>query len=256
MFVAGNGVGYANVDIRSDEEFAEGQPVEVRLSGGPSVSGTVVAEGSGVPLGGVKVYPRRLTREGDPWRGWNAPFGFKSFEFTADEAMSATSRDGDGAFTLGPLPPGDYELVIGLPSAGSSLITPVSVVSVPLTVLPDQNVKGLTLAIPLENPAYSLRGRVLRSDGVAPLASTQITVEVSHDYRSGFEPEEWSVWEPIARSVITDAQGNFRLYPIARGKYNFVVKWDTLSARRTAAVLSNWVSLDLVLGESRGETTK
>jgi len=249
FFFAANGVGYAKLDVPSDKVIAIGEPVVVRLSSGPSVSGTIVARSSGTPLGGIKVYPWRVLQDGDPWRMWNATFGFKSYRFTVGDAMSATSRDGDGAFALGPLPPGDYRLVAGLPaSVGIPLVVRSKVVEVPVTVAKDKNVEGMRLEVKVESPAYRVRGRLLRRDGVTPLASTAVTIAVSHDsYLPGQEPEDRYVWEPLVRDVVTDLHGNFTLYPVSPGTYKFQVQSGKLSGVQTAAIHSDRVRLDFVL---------
>lgn len=250
FFFAASGIGYATLEIADDEMLFSDEPITVQLSTGPYVSGFILAEPTSIPLGGVKVYPRRVYKEGDPWSRWNSQFGFKSYEYTISEAMSATSRDGDGSFTLGPVPPGDYKLVVGLSAPDNLMSARTEMKEVPVTMHAGQNVEGLKIAVSLGQPAYSVQGRALRPDGVTPLASSTLIVAVSHNYAPDRQPEEWYVWEPVRRSVVTDAQGNFSLYPVSPGKYKLEVTSEKLSAIRRAVVHSDRVKLDFVLAHA------
>lgn len=249
LLFAGNGVGYAKVGITDDETLFSDQPVVIQLTEGPYVSGRVVSRSGSAPLGGIRLYPRRIHREGDPWSMWNSQFGFKSYPYTIREVMAGTSHDGDGAFMFGPLPPGEYELVMGLPCPfATDLGSRVGAIEgFPLDVTQGRGLKDLTFAIPLDTPVCSLRGRVLRADGGTPLASTEISVALSTDYPAGHEPEEWYVWEPAVRRVTTDVQGTFRLYPVYPGRYKLEARSGNLSAVRRAVVSPDAPILDFVL---------
>jgi hypothetical protein len=186
--------------------------------------------------------------EGDPWSWWNAQFGFKSFSHTMREQSMSISHDNDGAFSLGPLPPGDYSLAIGLP--GIAYMFPstdlIKTTSKEVNLASGKNLDGLELRVPLNKPVYSLHGRILKRDKT-PLASKEITVEVSGDYTPADGPEEWYVWEPVTRTVVTDAQGNYRLYPLRPGKYKLVAGWKGLKATNIVSIHSDKMTSDFVL---------
>lgn len=248
LFFAGSGVGYGRLDITDDGMLSSEQPITVQLSTGPYVSGRVLSGPGGVPLGGIPVFPQRKYFAGDPWSGWNTQFGFKSYPYTMKEPSMAISRDGDGVFSLGPLPPGDYTLEIGLPSIwhmfpSTDLIEPQSE---DVSLTSGKDLSGLDLRVPVTKPAFSLEGRVLIGDKT-PLASQEVTVEVSGDYVVGEEPEEWYVWEPVVRRVVTDDQGGYKLYPLRPGKYKLVAKWHGLSAVAKISVRSDVKCLDFAL---------
>ncbi|HET6456399.1 MAG TPA: hypothetical protein VFI02_18495, partial [Armatimonadota bacterium] len=67
FFFAAPGIGYARLDIEDDQTLFSETPIVVQLQSGPYVSGRVKAKSTGMPLGGVKIYPDRVYRKGDPW---------------------------------------------------------------------------------------------------------------------------------------------------------------------------------------------
>jgi hypothetical protein len=247
LFFVLRGVGYADLNITSEEVFFGDEPVVARLNSGVFVSGRITSK-QGVALGGISVFPQREYTPRDKWSWWGTQFGFKSFSYTMKEPSMAISSDGDGEFRLGPLPAGNYSLIMGLPGIwhvfpSTDLIKPHSM-AVDLTS--GKDLSDLDLSVPEIKPAYDIQGRALKSDKT-PLASQEITVEVSGDYKPGEEPEEWYVWEPVVRRVVTDAQGGFKLYPIRPGKYKLVAKWHGLSATVRKTVQSDMRGLDFVL---------
>ncbi|HUV04256.1 MAG TPA: carboxypeptidase-like regulatory domain-containing protein [Armatimonadota bacterium] len=252
FFSAASGIGYAKLEIADDETLFSEEPILVQLSSGPYVSGRVVAERGGMPLGGVNIYPWRVYKKGDPWSGWNSQFGFKSYQYTINEVMSATSRDGDGTFRLGPLPPGDYKMDYGAPEVGDLPADEgrnlnIAVASIPVNVPEDRDIEGLQIVYPVKKPAYSLMGQVFQGDTSTPLASTEITISVMTIYPPDPEPENWYVCEPVVRTVVTDAQGNYRLYPIRPGKYKLEAKWEKFSATRNVSLRANATGVDFTL---------
>ncbi len=239
------GVGYADVNVTDEETMFGDNPLVVRLHGGQYVSGRVVGESNGLPLGGVKVYPSRQPGKGDPWGWWNTQYGFKSYPYTVGEPMSATSRDGDGVFKVGPLPPGSYEFHYGVPAVGGN--ASIAERSEPVSVAPGKDMDGVQLHYPLKWAAYSLEGQLLQGTTSKLLASTEATISVMGDYPPNEEPEEWYVWEPVDRRVVTDARGNFRLYPIRPGKYRLEAKWGKLSAKKAVVIRSNVKGVEFLL---------
>ncbi len=247
LFFNRNKVGFADLIITSEEVAFSDEPVLVRLNSGAFVSGRVVSDKTGAPIGGVPIFPEMIETNDDRWSWWNSQFGFKSYEFTMKDTK-VISRDGDGTFTIGPLPPGKYKLLAGLPGIwhefpSTDLITPIGK-RVDLTS--GSNLDGVKLKVPVNKPAYTFTGRALNSDKT-PVASKEITVEVSGDYEPTMGPEEWYVWEPVERTVVTDAKGNFRLFPIRPGKYAMVAKSGSLSSTKVLAIKSNGVKADFVL---------
>lgn len=67
------------------------------------------------------------------------------------------------------------------------------------------------------------------------------------DYPPGQEPEHWYIWEPVVRTVVTDAQGNYKLYPIHPGKYKLDPKWKELTATSNVSVSADTTGIDFTL---------
>lgn len=194
--------GYAKLDITDDETLFNTETFAVRFSSDAVstasryISGRVISESDGAPLGGIVFYPTRIYKENDPWNMWYGQFNdFPSAgaEFTIRDAM-ATSRDSDGVFKIGPLPSGDYQVMFGTPELGdpprdAKIVRGSVLVSVPK----DRDIKGLKIIYPLNEPAYSLRGRVYQGNVSPPLTSTVITVSVMTAYPPDQELEHWYV---------------------------------------------------------------
>ncbi|WP_319586304.1 hypothetical protein [uncultured Desulfobulbus sp.] len=248
-------IGYAKLDITDDETSHSDKYIIVRFTSDTRstasryLSGRVISS-SGKPLGGVVFYPTRIYKENDPWNMWNNQFSdFPSAgaNYTIRDAM-ATSRDSDGAFRIGPLPSGDYDLKYGTPELGdqprdSNIVRDNILITVPK----DRDIKGLKIVYPVDKTAYSLSGRVFNGTTFKPLTSAEITISVMTAYLPDQELEHWYVWEPVVRPVITDGRGNFKLFPIRPGKYRIDAKWHGKSITRKVNIHSNVKGFKIVL---------
>ncbi len=243
MFFVVRRVGYANLKYSEEETLYNEEPVVVRLHDGGYISGRVVSS-NGTPIGGIPIYPGRKSFEGDEWSMWESQFGFKSYSYTIMEESMAMTHEGDGKFSLGPLPPGNYRLQVGLSDSDEKDLIKCGCKDV---VLPtDRNLDNVRLVASIRKPTYKLQGHVYKSNKT-PLAFKEITIEVSGQYVPGYEPENWYVWEPVPRSVVTDAQGKYSLYPFRPGEYKLKAKWNKTFATKKVSVKKNTTGCDFIL---------
>ena len=136
----------------------------------------------------------------EPWGG--------SYPFTA------ISRDGDGTYRLTNLPPGDYELGLGSRTDETPWVT----YEKPRLVHLDENglIEGLELRWPVQGNAQTMGGRILSADGSTPVKGTQVEMLMAYAPRGRrrFDPYGDPRRPAVPRTVITDDQGQYRMYPV------------------------------------------
>ena len=185
----------------------------VRLEPAGSISGVVREEGTGRPMGGVMITPRQAAPAGEgppPWNWiYDPPIG------PADRSVfpATGSRDGDGTFTIEPLPAATYELEVWDLFGQSH--------KVPVTLGPQQHLEGLEITVPRQEQAATVSGVILDPDG-RPVKSHEVALRV---WGTGsWEPSTPEFFQGIGklRRVVTDEQGRFTLDPMPRQRWLIV----------------------------------
>jgi hypothetical protein len=245
LLFAVSGVGYAPVSIPGDKLFRK-DPIVVRLrSSGIYVSGKVVSKSTGRPLGGVEVYPlKEDDGAGIPASWWNTLYGIDCdfhHEMTPYDPFVGLSHDGDGAFRLGPIPPGKYRFKVILPNAADDWV--------PVDVTGKEHNVSLVVKGEDGKAAGELSGRILASNGRSPLALRDVEIDVLFDMPEGDKTGLLypGYWTPIKRYVKTDKDGNFTLYPILPYKYIFEFSWSGYLTKKKLTISSHTPRVDLVL---------
>jgi len=181
--------------------------VPVRLRPGASLTGVVREETSGEPVGGVMLTPRQKADGGPEARMWN--FLFKPHPTGDDSVFPATSsRDGDGTFTLEPLAAGTYELRVWDTFGHEHTET--------IELAEGERRKGVEIRVPAPAEAASVIGRIVDTDH-EPVAKAEVHLRLWQTW-SNRQPTTPEFFEGSGklRRVVTDAQGRFRLEPLAR----------------------------------------
>ena len=171
----------------------------IRLRPCGSVAGRVVERGTGKPFGGFYVQPVPV---GSPPTGW-----YPETSLYGTKGLDHISEDGTGAFSIPPLPPGEYEVSIRDSRRDSEEPdeTPVK-----FKVEAGKTTEGIEIAtLPVKN-ALAVQGLLVGQDG-APMREQELVL------RGG----RMSFLDPSIRRVRTDAQGRFSLYPIEPDFYVF-----------------------------------
>ena len=235
------GVGYARLRIDADCGRSDKKPILVHLQTGPFISGRVISEKAGVRLGGIKLYPFRKQDKKDKWQNWNGIFSSvgPNGDYAVDDPMSVTSRDGDGAFSAGPLPPGCYKLVVRDLNTGVTFDLPVDTAS--------QEARRLMIELPVNKElSHKITGRVLRKD-MTPIVGKELQIWIRYFYPNGDRPEHWYYYEPVLRRAKTNAKGEFTLYPVFPDAYIFNVLCNGLSAKKRVTVPQKVRRIDFVM---------
>lgn len=246
------GIGYAHLKISNDEYLYREDPITVRLQRGTIVSGIVASESTGTPLGGVIVFPIRDSKDGDKWGIWNDLFGDMKHNFTVNDLVATTSYDGNGMFSVGPLPPGDYKIAFAFSKEEVNAFDIVK--EIPVHVIAGKSSEYLAVKVPLSESMREFQGRALTGKNTAPLIQKEITVSIRHQYpdeEPGYWPEYYYVWEPVVHHVKTNENGRFTLYPLDPGKYVFDVWWNGQSVEKKVTIPSNEVMPNFLLHQPK-----
>jgi len=239
-------VGYAKLDIATDDELFADRRFLMRLHGGKMLPGKVLSD-SGIPLGGVVIFPVRKAIDKDPWSSWNDFLGVDPIaDYTVGDQIASVSRDGDGGFSLGPLPPGDY----GIRFVFVADFSFIDVAKVDAHIVEGRPIKPLQVRARMPNPMYEIKGRALDAKSKAPLAYQILRVAVGHPPDTPAGVEHPFIHEPVCRNVRTDGKGNFRLYPLSPGAYRFDVSLEGDDGRysgQRVTVPSSGKRLDFLL---------
>lgn len=120
--------------------------------------------------------------------------------------------DDDGSFVLRNVAPGDYRLY----ATSDNGFLPVEYgqktstgLGIPLTLAPDQNLTGVTLAM---TATASISGRVTDGFGDPSVFTSILAFRIVYSATGARKIE-------IVQSVLTDDHGDYRLYWLAPGKY-------------------------------------
>ncbi len=230
-------VGYAAATIK-EEDLLRRDPAPVIFSKGIFVSGSVVSKTTNAPLGGVVIFPLRdnKNKSEDEFSQWNGMFGFDPYSvLSIDDPAAVTSRDGDGFFELGPLPPGNYMVKFTLPDTQEMGGQFRYLLDVPLKVIQGNTLKPLNIKIHLSKSLCSLKGRIIDDRTKMPIANDMITINVWSTI-PGNGPEHYQIREPVYRRVKTDRNGKFTLYPLDPRKLYFAVSWKGLLTARSVTL--------------------
>jgi hypothetical protein len=210
----------------------------------------VVSKSTGTPMGGIVIFPLRDRKGGvkDEFASWSELFGADPYStLSSSDEAAATSRDGDGSFTLGPLPPGNYTVLFTFPSAPLAEFR--ELLKVPLHVTEGKTPEPLTAKIIVKKPMYKLKGRVMDGRTKTPVADEMIAINVQSHYAPDDSTyvEHWYIWEPVTHHVKTNRNGEFTLYPLDHGKLVFDVSWNGLSVEKRVAVPPVGKTIDFVV---------
>ncbi len=230
-------VGYAAAIIK-EEDLLRRDPAPVFFRKGVFVSGSVVSKTTNAPLGGIVIFPLRDNKKNDEnvFSQWNWMFGFDPYStLSVDDPAAETSRDGDGFFKLGPLPPGNYSVLFSLPDTHPMGGQFRELLEVPLNVIQGKTPKSLNIKIPVKKLFCRLKGRILDDKNKTPIANVMIFINV-WSTSPGNGPEHYSIREPVNRYVKTDKNGEFILYPLDPRKLYFEVSWKSFSTARSVTL--------------------
>ena len=190
------------------EDAQPGEIIIVRLKKYPSLTGAVREQETRRPLGGTVLTPYRVKANGerDEESTWNQLFGGLHCRYVQGYPITVISRDGDGAFALQNLPPGEYRLSVENDVRRKSLR-----VSLPSK---DQE-RRLEVTLPPKSDVRAVSGKVLSPNGDL-LRNTNVEIVVD----SMAPGESWyGQLRGIPRRVRTDDEGRFLLFP-------FEDRWD------------------------------
>jgi len=239
------GLGYGRLKIDTDEELFRPEPIRVIFHTGRPVVGRAVSESTGRPLGGLLAFPVRQEESGDEWADWNSYLGMDPYaDYAITSRAIGISRDGDGAFAVGPLPPGDYTLLFGF----SAFLEFRDMAKVPIHVVEGEPLKPLNVRIRLKEPMYALRARLLTRKH-KPVACKEIVVAVTTAIDSSASLNHAYIWEPVTRRVKTDKEGRFTLYPFYAGEFYFKISEGGGTAGNAVTFPKKGMSVDFVIGD-------
>jgi|GEM_PF-7085318 len=232
------GVGYAAVTVH-EEDLLRTDSLPVQFKKGTYVSGAAVSE-HGRPLGGVVIFPLRVEKKGvsDEFKGWNGLFTTEPCSMLWSNAEAATTtRDGDGSFTVGPLPPGDYSFCFAFPRAQEESFR--FKLEQPLQVTEGEPAGPMKTTVPVGEVNCELRGRLIDGRSSKPIsnASVSINIQSSGPPIDDSWVEHWYIWEPIVHRVKTGKNGEFTLYPLDAGVLWFDISWNRICVWNRRVIL-------------------
>lgn len=237
------GIGYAHLNAGVDYRQAGNEPIPVHLQNGSFISGKVISYKTGVKLGGVRLYPTRECGQKDEWQAWNFMFkvvGPNTIN-APDDPMAVTSHDGDGTFSAGPLPPGQYKMLLEDNESGYSDEIFVN------TASPKAN--HLVIEVPLyKKICHEFSGRMLRKN-MTPITNKELYIWVRFYHPDNILPEYSYCDEPFLRRVKTNAKGEFKLYPIYPDAYVFNILCDGMSVEKRVTVPQKTKQVDFIIGQ-------
>lgn len=202
----------------------------VRLELAGSISGVVREEGTGRPIGGVMITPWQVAAAAEKRPAWDQLY--YSRIGVGDEAVfpATASRDGDGTFTIEPLPAATYELEVWDLFGHNH--------KVPVTLGRQQHLEGLEMTVPHEDQAATVSGAMLDSEG-RPVKSREVALRIWRTWSASWKPTAPEFSEGIGklRRVVTDEEGRFTLDPMPRGRW-LIVPGERMQVGRYGVVVS------------------
>jgi protocatechuate 3,4-dioxygenase beta subunit len=182
----------------------------VQLKPAGTISGTVKEQGTGRPVGGVMVTPYQVrATENEAYWAWNAIYD-AGYGSAPSLFPSTASREGDGTFTLDPIPAGTYDLHVW------DLFRHEQKVRVEIGEA--QHLTGLEIIVPRHDDAMTLSGVILDPNG-RPAANREVELRVWATSRWEPDTPEFFEGEGKIRRFGTNAQGRFTLDPMPPGKW-------------------------------------